>query len=260
MIDPDGGVRRGGGFRRRWVRVGRVRGVPCALGKHLEARANHAPPNSVTPTEKTATVLFPLTPVIKNLIILNVLMFIGTSFLPNGGIHLALGYFENPETFRPYQLATHFFMHGGFSHLLFNMLGLYFFGVKLEAMMGPERFLKLFFISAAGALLLYVGSQYVELHYLSDNLNEQRTIYWGRMLGASGGLYGVIAARAYAYGDDVFQLIIPPIPVKVKYLAIIYIGLSIFSAFGGRADGVAHFAHLGGALFGFLLMKYYQKR
>lgn len=202
-----------------------------------------------------------LTPVIKNLIILNVLMFFGTMLLPaETRLNLALGYFENGEIFRPYQLATHFFMHADLSHLLFNMLGLFFFGDKIERYLGPERFLILFFVSAAGALLLHTGAQYYELHQIIDWPESRMNEVGWRSWGASGGVYGVIAARAYKYGNDVFMLIIPPIPVKVKYLALFYIGITIFSAFSGRADGVAHFAHLGGAVFGFLMMKYYERR
>lgn len=204
---------------------------------------------------------FPLTPVVKNLIILNALMFFGTMLLPTETrLSLSLGYFQNEEIFEPYQLVTHFFMHQDLSHLFFNMIGLYFFGAKLEMIIGAQRFLKLFFVSALGAVVLSVGVDYLLLQYAleGEKMTQASMIYWGRSWGASGGLYGVIAGAAVAFGNDTFRLLIPPIPVKVKYLALFYVGISIFGAFG-PSDGIGHLAHLGGALFGFLIMQYWRR-
>lgn len=204
---------------------------------------------------------FQLTDVVKNLLILNILMFIGaftilgdSNLLGQGRNILGLAYFET-EFFKPYQLVSHLFMHQDFMHLFFNMLGLVIFGPKLERYLGAKHFLILYFVAALGAVVLHTGVQYIELHHMG-NENILRGLSWG----ASGALYGIIIGYALKFPNDQFMLIIPPMPVKAKYIALFYIGYDLFAGFNNFNTGIAHFAHLGGALFAFLLIKYWDSK
>ncbi len=197
-----------------------------------------------------------LTDVVKNLIIINVIMYAATSLLLSPGVRdfLVFQYPAANNDFQPLQIITHMFMHapdrGGsiFSmHLLFNMIALYFFGPPLEAIWGPKKFLFYYLFTGLGSLALFSFVNYLEGGYPKS------------MLGASGAIFGVMVGFAYNYPNQVISLIFPPISLKAKYFVFIAAGLDLLLGLGRVNTGVAHFAHLGGALFGFLLILYWRK-
>lgn len=192
-----------------------------------------------------------ITPVVLNLIIINVIVFFARTSLPQFIPDLAM-HFPLMEEFKPYQVVTHFFMHGSVQHLLFNMLGLFFLGPMVERTLGGKDFLKLYLICAAGALVAHLGVDYYQ--YLTSNGAISR---FPGVVGASGAIYGVVIAFATLFPNAKLMLLFPPIPIKAKYLGIGYIAYDLYNGFMGSATGIAHFAHLGGALTGFILIKFF---
>ena len=182
------------------------------------------------------------TPVVLNLIIINVIVFVAQYLLDNTGGQsgwltnkLAL-YSYDTGLFKPYQLVTHMFAHGGFFHILFNMYALWLFGAVLEKTWGPKRFLIFYLVCglAAGLTQMFFVSQ-------------------GAAIGASGAVMGLLAAFAYTFPNVEFFILPIPFPIKAKYLAMVYAAIDIFGGFSGGGDNVAHFAHLGGLAMGFIL-------
>lgn len=215
--------------------------------------------------------------VVKNIVIINALFFLATLLLEGQGISLIgeLGvYYPSSPLFRPYQLATHFFMHGGFLHLFFNMFALVVFGAHLERIWGAKRFLTFYFTTALGAALLHLSVQGVEIYQLTGTFfpdikegsrvtlkvytafNQMNT----PTVGASGAVYGLIAAFALLFPNTRLMLLFPPIPIKAKWLALGLAALAIYQGYvNNPGDSVAHFAHLGGMLFGWILVKVWQR-
>lgn len=228
--------------------------------------------------------------VVKNLIILNALFLLGTYALANFGINLqetlGLFFFESKQ-YRAWQLVTHFFMHAGFMHLFFNMFALWMFGSKLEQMWGPKRFITFYFVTAGGAFILHWIVQYIQLQQVLPNLSQEQIdmVYnngrevirsmrtytdpsmarlneiWNvNVVGASGAVFGILAAFAMYWPNTRLYLLFFPFPIKAKYLVIGYAVIELLQGVAHfKGDNVAHFAHLGGALFGFLLVKYWNK-
>jgi membrane associated rhomboid family serine protease len=185
-----------------------------------------------------------LTPWVQRLIIANVIIFIVTAL---GQIQVAhiLGFVPAFILIRPWTLVTYMFLHGGWMHLLFNMLGLFFFGPPLEARWGSKRFLKYYFICGLGGAVLSSIMAIIQPSFAA----------YVPIIGASGAVYGVMLAFAMNWPDTPIYLMgIFPIPAKV--LVALLAAFSLVSAFGGRMDGVAHFAHLGGFAAGFAWMKW----
>lgn len=184
-----------------------------------------------------------LTDVVKQLIIINAILFLGTN-LP------MLSHFREyfilfpPHTpyFKPVQLVTHMFMHADMGHLFFNMLTLYFFGPMIERLWGAKKFLFYYMICGLGAMALHL--------LIGGN---------APVLGASGAISGVVLAFAMQFPDTRIMLLIPPIPMKAKYMVLIFLGIDLFLGLSNYNTGIAHFAHLGGALFGFLLIMIWRK-
>ncbi len=194
--------------------------------------------------------MFPkLTPVVQNLLIVNVIVFFGATSLSNIVPSLAM-HFPMSEGFKPYQVVTHFFMHGDIQHLIYNMLGLFFLGPLVEQRIGSKNFLIFYLLCAVGAILAHFGIDFYEY------LQTGRTAF-APVVGASGAIYGVVIAFATLFPNQRLMLLFPPIPVKAKYLAVAYIAFDLYNGVMGSATGIAHFAHLGGALAGFLLIKFY---
>ena len=146
--------------------------------------------------------------------------------------------------FMPWQLLTYGFLHGNLTHIFFNMFGLWMFGRDLELLMGSKRFLIYFFtcVVGAGVIQLIVAA-------------TQGGIY--PTVGASGGVFGILLAYGLTYPNRMVMLIFPPIPMKAKYFVLFYGLLELYLGVSGNAPGVANFAHLGGMLFGFLLLRYW---
>lgn len=265
-----------------------------------------------------------ITPVVKQLLIINVLFFIGSQFLKDFAyVNLSLYYFENP-VFKPWQLITHMFMHaqiylpnsvGNFSHLLFNMFALYSFGSLLESIWGSKKFLFFYISAGLGAALFQSGVNYYLIHSTLNDLsslnlsneefkillnmdyrsvfNEEGRMVAGQindiltkanctqeqfdsltkavvlfktpMVGASGAIYGLLVAFAFLFPNAQLSLMFIPIPVKAKFFVPIYMLLYdgffgiLGNSFMGIDSGVAHFAHIGGAIIGFLMVWYWKK-
>jgi membrane associated rhomboid family serine protease len=215
-----------------------------------------------------------LTPVVKNLLIINVIFFIATWVLQTSGISLVRwlsAFYPASTLFRPWQIVTYMFMHANIGHIFSNMLGLLFMGPIVEQTFGSKRFFNYYFFTGIGALVLHFVVQAIELHqatgafYINVNTFEPQSqqqfqlvqsILTEPILGASGAVFGVLMAIFLFYPDLEFILFPIPIPVKVKYFVPVYVLYELFSGvMPTQGDSVAHFAHLGGALFGFILIK-----
>lgn len=231
--------------------------------------------------------------VTKNLLILNVLFFLVKYLLIGQGIdadHMLGMHYPASQYFEPFQVVTHFFMHGDFFHLLFNMIGLIVFGSHLERVWGKKRYFIFYFATAFGAILLHTIVQGVELYMaigdwfpeivvnvegnmihsqllsapgkdiVPGDIGEAGAILYTPVVGASGAIYGLLMAFAVLFPNTELMLLFPPIPVKAKWLAVFAIGISLFLGFQrNTGDSVAHFAHLGGMLFGYILLRIWQR-
>ncbi len=191
----------------------------------------------------------PLTDVVKSLIIINVMMFIGTQIAGNEIKYMLAVFYPTSEYFQPYQLITHMFMHANVAHIFFNMYGLFMFGVPLEQRFGPKKFLTYYLLTGFGALFLYMVIMYIQINQMGMVIDINTP-----MLGASGAIFGLLAGFGVLFANHTIRLLIPPIPMKAKYFVLIFGVLELYLAFSGRNTGVAHFAHIGGAITGFLIM------
>lgn len=209
---------------------------------------------------------FRITEVVRNLLIINVLFYFGTLMLMgepalwemNEGIYKRLMFaMHNPflegSGFQSFQIVTHMFMHSGadISHVFFNMFTLFMFGPILENKFGAKKFLFFYLASGIGALALYVG--------IAQFMSPGDPYI---LLGASGAVYGVLVAFMFYYPNVKLMLLIPPIPMKAKYLIGGLLAIDIFMGVLGSsyiASNTAHFAHIGGALTGFLIVWYWRR-
>ena len=229
---------------------------------------------------------------VKHLLIINVIFFLGTIVLGDLGYDLfALHYYDSPK-FEYWQVFSHMFMHGDFSHILFNMIGLWMFGSPIEQMWGKNKFIFYYLSTGLGAaalqMILY-SYQVAQANQLFLNLNANFSIisefysssrlpsdlinsvdvtlfqnafsaYNSVLVGASGALYGVLVAFAMSFPNTQLMLLFPPIPIKAKYLVPLLITADVFFGFTSYSIGpIAHFAHVGGALTGFIMMQYWRK-
>lgn len=226
-----------------------------------------------------------LTPAVKNIIIVNVLIYLACFVVP--GLNDALtGYYFASPNFRPWQIVTHMFMHSqyDFTHIFFNMYALYLFGTALENYWGTKRFVIYYMTCGVGAFFLHMGVSYFEIQKMMSVLSD-REIYQvmitgleeGKaykvqmvdlysaintgVVGASGAVFGVLLGFGMLFPNTELMLLFPPIPLKAKYFVMIYGAIEFFLAMRQTTgDNVAHYAHLGGMLFGYLLLKYWQKK
>ncbi len=205
-------------------------------------------------------------PVVRNLLIINVLVFLAEVILPTSASNTMLHYgalnFWKGGDFYAWQLVTYMFLHGGFSHLFFNMFALWMFGRALEYDLGSKKFLIYYLVCGIGAGLIQLGVNWAEY---SVALNGGDLVLAGRLsrastIGASGAVYGILLGMGLLHPNDRVMLIFPPIPFKMKWFVIIYGAIELFAGISGRMDSVAHFAHLGGMLWGFLLLWYWKKK
>lgn len=235
-----------------------------------------------------------ITEAIKHLLIINILFFIATNLYPDRMYGLFSLWFPMNGNFEWWQIVSHMFMHGGFMHILFNMYALWAFGSPLEQMWGRNKFLFFYFSAGIGAALIHTAVNYyyftegmnaltasgmgsdqilsiiAEGKYSPDwyNIASKGTIdnflsaYNTPAVGASGAIYGILVAFGMSYPNSELFLIFLPVPIKAKYFIPVLIGLDLFSGVTGYSifgSGIAHFAHVGGALFGFLMMWYWKK-
>jgi len=231
-------------------------------------------------------------PVVKNLIIINVIMLLATWVVENVfriDLSSILGLYSfGSEHFRPFQVITHMFMHGGIMHLFFNMFALWMFGRVLEQVWGSQRFFLYYFVTGIGAVVLHSTVNFIEIsvvksHLTAEQINlvlkegyslwEQGQTYADPQMakfcallnvptvGASGAVFGVLLAFGMLFPNTELMLLFPPIPIKAKYFVMGYGAIELFMGVSNfKFDNVAHFAHLGGMLFGFVLIKYWQRR
>ena len=233
-----------------------------------------------------------LPPVVKNLLIINGIMLLATYSI-NVSLDLdlrntlGLHYFAS-DLFQPYQLITYMFMHGDIAHLFFNMFALWMFGCAIENMWGPKRFLIYYLITGIGASLLHYGINYFEIQHLISTLDAQEVnlvmekgadvissghnyvdegirklnaLYNGPLVGASGSLFGILLAFGMLLPETSLYMMFIPVPIKAKYFVAGYGALELINGIQNNPDdNIAHFAHLGGMLFGFLLIKFWRAR
>lgn len=257
-------------------------------------------------------------PVVKNLIIINVIMLLAT-WVTENVFHIDLNsvlglYYFGSEHFKPFQIVTHMFMHGGITHLFFNMFALWMFGRVLEQVWGSKRFLIYYFVTGLGAAALHTFVNYITISHIEsaatamlntpspetfsafvtkyfhpfyNDLYERFISGWSNeptnqlyiqqageytrqllqyqmdipTVGASGAVFGVLLAFGMLFPNTELMLLFPPIPIKAKYFVIGYGVIELFMGVSNfQFDNVAHFAHLGGMLFGFILIKYWSRR
>ena len=235
-----------------------------------------------------------LTEAIKHLLIINVLFFIATQLYGDQMYQWFSLWFPQNENFGFWQVVSHMFMHGGLMHILFNMYALWAFGSPLEQRWGRNKFLFFYLSAGLGAAILHTGINYYYLNegmnailssgidkqsvmqllaqgqYMPDwyNLASKSTIdnflgaYNTPAVGASGAIYGILVAYAFSYPNSELMLIFLPVPVKAKYFVPVLLLLDLFSGvtgYGIFGQGIAHFAHIGGAIAGFIMMWYWKK-
>lgn len=216
-------------------------------------------------------------PVIKNLIIINVLIFLAQQTLgpviESNMINLFALHDVQSVYFRPHQLVTYLFLHGGWDHILFNMFALWMFGAILENYWGPKRFLIFYFVSGIGAAVFHLIVLYNEMAPLYDQVHQQlsgeelRELLYnpnfegnGPTLGASGAIFGCLAAFGYLFPNTLIYLYFF-VPIKAKWFVLGYAAIELFSGIRSSAgDNVAHWAHLGGGLVGILLVIYWNRK
>ena len=231
-----------------------------------------------------------MTPAVKNIILINVVMFaaywIGAKAF-NIDLNSILGiYFPKSDSFKPIQIISHMFMHHDFMHILFNMYALFIFGQALENVWGSKRFLLYYMVTGLGAILIHesvIAFEYSRLVQVLSPEQIQTVIKEGTSvltegigfgnsamnsllvllntptIGASGAVFGVLLAFGMLFPNTQLMIIFPPIPIRAKYFVLIYGVLELVLAFTQPGSNIAHFAHLGGMLFGYLLIRYWRK-
>lgn len=231
---------------------------------------------------------------IKHLLLLNILFFVASNLYGDRLVDLLALWFPQNPNFALWQVVSHMFMHGGLMHIFFNMYALWAFGSPLERMWGTQKFVFFYFSAGIGAALIHTGVNYYHVHQGIDALvaagqqegeilnilaqgkfdtswaqmvpdgvvNRMLDSYFTPAVGASGAIYGILVAFGMSFPNSELFLIFLPIPIKAKYFIPALIALDLFSGVTGYSvfgGGIAHFAHVGGALFGFLMMWYWRR-
>jgi membrane associated rhomboid family serine protease len=191
-----------------------------------------------------------MTPVVKQLLIVNVLFFGLSQIMPNAYTSLSLYYFEN-ETFRFWQPFTHMFMHADIMHILFNMLALVSFGSTLEHFWGGKRFLIFYLACGLGAAAIHTVTNYYSIH----NIPGLEGLAYVPAVGASGAVYGLLVAFAMMFPMAELMMMFIPVPIKAKFFVPILVLLDLYAGVFSGGGNIAHFAHVGGAVTGFALMQ-----
>lgn len=232
-------------------------------------------------------------PVVKNLLIINVLFFAAKYVLQNAGIDLdrLLGaFYIDSQYFSVWQLITYMFMHGDIWHIFFNMFALFMFGGVLESRWGAKKFLQFYIITGLGAVALQMGVQAYEVYHITGSIfnnpinlefipnqgvrgfidiagvspEQKQTlmgIYGFPMVGASGAVFGLLVAFGMLYPNTQMYVMFIPVPIKAKYLIPVYILMELSLGVARiPGDSIAHYAHLGGALVGFILVKLWKDK
>ena len=234
-----------------------------------------------------------ITDAIKHLIVINIIVFVAPQLMQTDYTNILALHFPKNEHFGFWQYATHLFMHGGFAHILFNMYGLWAFGTPLEQMWGKNKFIFFYFSSGIGAGLIYTIANYFQFNSIFElfiqaglteseviailkqgstndfrvleaitqqQFNEIFALYNTPAVGASGAVYGVLVAFGMYFKDAKLALIFFPVPIAAKYfIPIMILGDLFFGVTKYSVGNIAHFAHIGGALIGFIIALYWKK-
>ena len=231
-----------------------------------------------------------LPPVVKNIIMINVLMILAyyaANSVFSVDLNSLLGlYFPKSEMFKPLQILTHMFMHANFWHIFFNMYALFIFGPILENVWGPKRFFIFYMVCGIGAAFTHESVIFLQYNHLVQSLSPENvqavisegTAYFhqGKVftdpdmqslqillntptVGASGAIFGVLLAFGVLFPNTQLMLLLPPIPIKAKYIVAGYGALELILAVTQQGSNIAHAAHLGGMLFGYILIRYWRK-
>ena len=205
---------------------------------------------------------------VKNIIIINVLVMIMTGLRENFMYETFSLFYPTSPFFHWWQPVTHMFMHGGFWHLFFNMYTLYIFGTVLERVWGTKKFLIFYFVTGLGAAAVHTGVEWIQMNHWMTQVAEGSMAAQAQIhalkktptVGASGAIYGVLMGYAMLYPDSIMTLVFPPISMKAKWFVLIFAAIELFTGVSGMGGGIAHFAHLGGLIFGFILIMYWKKK
>lgn len=207
-----------------------------------------------------------ITPVVKNLLIVNIAIFFISTLLSQNYVLGTYAFFNpflpgsenliNPN-FKIWQPLSYMFLHGGFHHLLSNMFGLFIFGSSLEYYMGPKKFLQYYIITGVGAALINTGINYYEMSNLMVDSELYMDMARTPMVGASGAIFGILVAYGYLFPNVEMMLLFFPFPIKAKYFVTLYGLYELFQGASGVQSGIAHFAHVGGLITGFILLYFF---
>ena len=209
-----------------------------------------------------------LPPVTKNLIIINVIVFVASLLNQNFMIGTFALFYPTSVYFHWWQVVTHMFMHGGFWHIFFNMYTLLIFGCVVERIIGSKKFLLFYFICGLGAVALHLGVEYLQMQsYMQGAALGNATAIQNIALikntptvGASGAIYGVLMGYAMLFPESRMTLLFPPVTLSAKWMVAIFAAIELFTGVTGISAGIAHFAHLGGMLIGWLMILSWRKR
>ena len=206
-------------------------------------------------------------PVTRNLIIVNIIIFAATLINRNYMTAQFALFYPTSVYFHWWQVVTHMFMHGGFWHIFFNMYTLYIFGSVVERIIGSKKFFAFYFICGFGAVALHLGVQYFQMQSFMNSaalgsnaaMQEIAAIKFTPTVGASGAIYGVLLGYAMLFPESRMTLLFPPVTLSAKWMVVAFAAIELFTGVTGWVSGVAHFAHLGGMLIGYLMVLYWRK-
>ena len=206
--------------------------------------------------------------VTRNLLVINVILYVATLINENFMISTFALFYPTSQYFHWWQILTHMFMHGSIWHIFFNMYALYIFGCVVERMIGTRKFLIFYFLCGLGAAALHLGVEAIQAASLMDQIADgsqaaaqsYMQLKMTPTVGASGAIYGVLIGYAMLFPTARLTLIFPPITLSAKAWVLIFVGIELLTGITGTADGVAHFAHLGGMLVGWILILWWRKR
>ena len=209
-----------------------------------------------------------LPPVTKNLIIINVIVFLATLVNEDFMIGTFALFYPTSQFFHWWQVVTHMFMHGGFWHIFFNMYTLLIFGSVVERYIGPKKFLLFYFVCGLGAVALHIGVEYWQMQSYMEGaalgnataLQRIEAIKFTPTVGASGAIYGVLMGYAMIFPESKMTLLFPPVTLSAKWMVVVFAVIELFTGVTGLNAGIAHFAHLGGMLIGWLMILWWRKR
>ena len=209
-----------------------------------------------------------LPPVTKNLIIINVIIFVATLINEEFMVGTFALFYPTSPFFHWWQVVTHMFMHGGFWHIFFNMYTLLIFGCVVERIIGPRKFLLFYFVCGFGAVALHLGVEYLQMQSFMHKAAEGSTaavqqieaLKYTPTVGASGAIYGVLMGYAMLFPESRMTLLFPPVTLSAKWMVVVFAAIELLTGVTGIAGSIAHFAHLGGMLIGWLMILWWRAR